>query len=77
MEEQYISLKGASHDPAGFSCGPGGLIPAELVPAFVSAIASGEVITLEQYLQLVEQEPDVKPMALPVFIRPLNMEGAD
>ena len=77
MDEQYISLKGASHDPAGFSCGPGGAIPAELVPAFIDAIASGEVITVEQYQQLQAQDPDVKPLALPVFIRPLNMEGAD
>lgn len=77
MEEQYISLKGASHDPAGFSCGPGGVIPTDLVQAFAGAIASGEIITLQEYQQLVEQEPEVKPLALPVFIRPLNMEGAD
>ena len=73
--EQYVALKGASHDPAGFSCGPGGAIPAELVPAFVDAIASGEIVTQEQFLQL--QDPEVKPVALPVFIRPLNVEGAD
>lgn len=77
MEEQYISLKGASHDPAGFSCGPGGVIPADLVPAFVAGIASGEIVTVEQYQQLQALDPDLKPLALPVFIRPLNVEGAD
>lgn len=74
MEQKYVALKGASHDPAGFSCGPGGVIPDDLVPAFVDAIASGEVVTQEQFDQMQE----VKPLALPVFIRPLNdLEGAD
>jgi hypothetical protein len=72
----YIALKGASHDPAGFSCGPGGIIPADLVPVFQHAIDAGEIVDSMTYFDLANEDISL-PMVDISTVNAEAMEGLD
>ena len=75
-----ISIKGASFDAAGFVCGPGGVIPEDLLPDFKDAIEAGEIVIAEAYIALCKQHPDLVPLILPVEVKEADIfeeMGAD
>jgi hypothetical protein len=72
----YIALKGASHDPAGFSCGPGGIIPDDLVSVFQHAIDAGEIVDSMTYFDMANRDSSL-PMVEISVVNADAMEGSD